>query len=204
MSQPGTANMVEDTLLLRDGRSVAVRVATAADAPRIQALFARLSAESLAMRFGEARGPLGAGEVLQMAAAPGPHGLGLVALADAGAERIVALCRLERTPGAAEAEMSVAVDDAWHGLGLGTGLLERLIDLAAADGLDGLWGSIRPGNAAMLRVLHDLGARLSEVRHQEEILVRLPVPADEGLEIAGTARFAVLASSHSWQLAISR
>jgi acyl-CoA synthetase (NDP forming)/GNAT superfamily N-acetyltransferase len=195
MLQSSTAAMKEDTLLLRNGRSVAVRVATPADAPRIQALFAGLSAESLSMRFGGGRGPLDAEEIRPMAAAPGPHGLGLVALADNEAERVVALCRLERTPGASEAEFALAVDDAWHGLGLGTGLLERVIDLAAADGLDGLWGGIRPGNTAMLRVLHDLGARLSEVRNQEEVLVRLPVPADEGLEIAGTARFAGAAAA---------
>jgi acyl-CoA synthetase (NDP forming)/RimJ/RimL family protein N-acetyltransferase len=166
------------------------------DAPRIQTLFAGLSRESLTMRFGHSRGPLDADERRRMAAPPGPDGFGLVALAGAGDERIVALCRLEKAPGASEAEFSLVVDDAWHGLGLGTGLLERLIDLAAADGLDGLWGSVRSGNTAMMRVLHDLGARLSEARHYGETLVRLPVPADEGLEIAGTARF-VTASAAS-------
>ncbi len=69
-----------------------------------------------------------------MAAPPGPDGVGLVALAGTEPERIVAIARYHRQPGAAEAELAVAVADAWHGLGLGTGLIERLRERAAADG----------------------------------------------------------------------
>jgi acyl-CoA synthetase (NDP forming)/GNAT superfamily N-acetyltransferase len=185
----------EDTLLLRDGGSVAVREVKPSDPPAIQALFAGLSAESLAMRFGAMRGPLSDDEARQMAASAGPSGCGLVALADTGEERVVALARFDRVAGAHDAEFALVVDDAWHGRGMGTALLERLVDRAAADGLEGLWGSVRPGNAAMMRVLHDLGARMAESRGPEQVLVRVPVPADEGLEAAGTARFAASAAA---------
>ncbi|HKZ75873.1 MAG TPA: hypothetical protein VJ259_04340, partial [Actinomycetota bacterium] len=71
MTRSGTATQAEDTLLLRDGRSVAVRVARPGDAAGIRELFAGLSIESLAMRFGRARGPVNTDEARQMAAAPG-------------------------------------------------------------------------------------------------------------------------------------
>jgi acyl-CoA synthetase (NDP forming)/RimJ/RimL family protein N-acetyltransferase len=185
----------EETLLLRDGRSVAVRPATPGDAEGIRALVAGVSRESVLMRFGEARGPLDLEEARRLAAPPGPGGIGLVALAGAEAERVVALARLDRAPGAPEAEFSLLVDDAWQGRGIGTGLLERLIETAAAWGLEGLWGGVRAGNTAMLRTLHDLGARVTEARRGEEILVRIPVPADEELEAAEAERFATAAAA---------
>jgi hypothetical protein len=120
----------EQRLTLVDGRSVAVRACCEADADAIAALIGGLSVESRAMRFGAARGGLSSEEARAMAAPPGPDGTGLVALVGADPEQIVAIARYHGEPGASEAELAVA--DAWHGLGLGTGLVEQLRVCAAA------------------------------------------------------------------------
>src|SRR5262245_45655407 len=127
------SDLGEDTLRLVDGRSVAVRSTCPEDAEAIADLFAGLSAESRAMRFGCARGPLTPAEAGAMSRRPDAAGVGLVALAGLEPERAIALARYERASGATEAEIALAVDDRWQGLGVGTGLIERLLALAAAD-----------------------------------------------------------------------
>jgi acyl-CoA synthetase (NDP forming) len=178
----------EEPLRLSDGRTVAVRPVGAADAGAVGRLFADLSARSLAMRFGAARRPPGPAECARMALPPGPGGLGLIALAADPEEHAVALARYERAPGAAEAELALAVADAWHGRGIGTGLLERLLARAAADGLDALWALVRPDNRAVARVLRDLGGRVEERRSRDGVLFRLGTRVEEAREEAAIAR----------------
>ncbi|MDX6646925.1 MAG: hypothetical protein QOK40_2652 [Miltoncostaeaceae bacterium] len=130
-----------------------------------------------------------------MAAPPGPEGFGLIALSAGEPEQAVALARYERAPGASEAELAVAVDDRWQGLGLGTGLIERLLARAADDGLDALWATVLPRNRRMQTVFRDLGANARVTAGRDEVLVRLPTRSDEGLEEAQIGRFAALAAA---------
>ncbi len=185
----------EQRLTLVDGRSVAVRSCRDSDADAIADLVAGLSVESRAMRFGAARGGLSGEEARTMAAPPGPGGTGLVALAGTEPERIVALARYHRLPGAPEAELAVAVADAWHGLGLGTGLIEHLRARAAADGLDALWAFVRQDNWKMRTVFRGLGGDVREMNAPGECLVRIPLHSDDALEEASAARFTTAAAT---------
>jgi acyl-CoA synthetase (NDP forming)/GNAT superfamily N-acetyltransferase len=185
----------EERLTLVDGRSVVVRPCREADAEGIAALVRGLSVESRAMRFGAARAGLSPEEARAMSAAPGPGGVGLVAVAGAEAERIVALARYHREPGASEAELAVAVADAWHGLGLGTGLIERLRERAAAEGLDALWAYLRPDNWKMRGVFRALGGDVHTMNAPDECLVRIALHADDALEEASAARFITAAAA---------
>lgn len=185
----------EDRLVLADGRSVAVRVAGAGDRDRVAELIAGLSPRSRALRFGAGRRGLLPHEAAAMAAPPGPEGLGLVALAGPGPDRAVALARYDRRAGAPEAELSVAVADAWQGIGVGTGLVERLLARAGADGLDALWALVMPQNRAMLGVLRGLGCDIEERLRPGEVIVRLPTGVDDDLEDAAIARFAGAAAA---------
>ena len=191
MSSLGT----EERLTLVDGRSVVVRPCREGDADGIAALVGGLSVESRAMRFGAARGGLSRDEARAMAAPPGSGGAGLVALAGTEAERVVALARYHRQPGAAEAELAVAVADAWHGLGLGTGLVERLRERAAADGLEALWAFVRQDNWKMRGVFRGLGGDVRETNAPGECLVRIALHADDALEEASAARFITAAAA---------
>jgi acyl-CoA synthetase (NDP forming)/GNAT superfamily N-acetyltransferase len=182
-------------LTLVDGRSVAVRSCRETDADAIAALVSGLSVDSRAMRFGAARGGLSVEEARAMAAPPGPRGAGLVALAGTEPERIVALARYHREPGASEAELAVAVADAWHGLGLGTGLIEGLRRRAAAEGLDALWAFVRPDNRKMRGVFQALGGDVREMNAPGESLVRIALHADDALEEASAARFTTAAAA---------
>jgi acyl-CoA synthetase (NDP forming)/GNAT superfamily N-acetyltransferase len=194
VTMPAAAT-AEERLPLVDGRCAAVRPTRPDDAGRIAALIAGLSVESRALRFGAARRGLSPEEARAMAAAPGAEGAGLIALAGTEGERAVALARYERAPGAPEAELALAVDDAWQGLGLGTGLIERLLERAREDGLDALWALVRPDNHRMRHVFRDLGGGARELRGRDEVMVRLPTRPDDRLEEAETARFAGAAAA---------
>ena len=178
-----------------DGRSVAVRSCRRSDADGIAALVRGLSVESRAMRFGAARGGLSPEEARAMAAPAGPGGAGLVALAGTESARIVALARYHREPGAPEAELAVAVADAWHGLGVGTGLIERLRAWAVADGLDALWAFVRQDNWKMRGVFRGLGGDVHEMNAPGECLVRIALHADDALEEASAERFTTAAAA---------
>jgi acyl-CoA synthetase (NDP forming)/GNAT superfamily N-acetyltransferase len=184
----------EDRLTLVDGRTVAVRATREDDAERIAELIGGLSPASRAMRFGGARGGLTPEEARAMATS-GPRGFGLIALADGAAEHAVGLARIEREAAATEAELAVAVADAWQGLGLGTGLIERLLERAAAEGLDAVWAAMRPDNRAMRNVFRSLGIAARELPGPEGLVVRLPTGPDDAFEEEQAARFASSAAA---------
>ncbi|HSJ73990.1 MAG TPA: GNAT family N-acetyltransferase, partial [Miltoncostaeaceae bacterium] len=142
------------------------------------------------MRFGAVRPGLAPEEAAAIAAPPGPEGLALIALAGAEGDEAVAVARYDRRPGEAEAELSLAVADAWQGHGLGTGLIERLIDHARRDGLDALWALVLPANRRMREVFRNLGCELEERVAPGELLFRISTRIDDGLEDAAIARFA--------------
>ena len=177
-------------MLTADGRSVVVRPTRADDRDAIIALMDGLSPDSRYMRFGVARTGLRAEEAAAIAAPPGPEGLGLIALAGADRAEAVAVGRYVRRPGEGQAELALAVADAWQGLGLGTGLLERLLDHARRDGLDALWALVLPANARMLEVFRHLGCQVEQEVAPGEVIVRLLTEIDDGLEEAAIDRFA--------------
>jgi acyl-CoA synthetase (NDP forming)/GNAT superfamily N-acetyltransferase len=185
----------EDHLLTADGRNVVVRPTRAADREAIMALVEGLSPRSRAMRFGAARAGLRPDEAAAIAAPPGPAGLALIALAGADRDEAVAVGRYDRRPGEAQAELSLAVADAWQGHGVGTGLVERLLDRARRDGLDALWALVLPANRRMLQVFRQLGGHVEEEVAPGEVLIRLTTQLDEGLEDAAIDRFARAAAA---------
>ncbi|WP_217915497.1 GNAT family N-acetyltransferase [Miltoncostaea marina] len=182
------------SLLLMDGRTVAVRPAAPGDEERIAALFEGLSPLSRAMRFGAMRQGLTSEEARAMATA-GAGGVALLVLSGAEFDRPVALARYDRRPGAPEAELAMAVADAWQGRGVGTALLERLLRQAHADGVDALWALVRPDNRRMLNMLRDLGCDLEREHRSGEVTLRLPTSVDDDLEEASIGRFARAAAA---------
>src|SRR5262245_21516130 len=68
------------------------------------------------------------------------------------------VCIEPAAPGiAAEAELAIAVADAWHGRGVGRALLREALAWATSHGIRSLVASIRWGNAAMLGLLRSTG-----------------------------------------------
>ena len=73
---------------------------------------------------------------------------------------IIAAARLIKILGTADAEFAILVADAFQGLGLGTELLKRLVEIAPRENIRRILGSILHDNTGMLQVAERLGFRL--------------------------------------------
>ncbi len=81
----------------------------------------------------------------------------MVLAAESAQAEIIAVGRLTRERGSADAEFALLVSDAWHAQGLGTELLRRLISLARHEGIVRVFGDILAENHAMHDICRQLG-----------------------------------------------
>jgi acetyltransferase len=94
------------------------------------------------------------------------HQIALVAVrsVSAGESELVAVARLTHIPQTAQAEFALLVEDQFQHLGLGTELLQRLIQIARSRHWHTLTGALLPDNHAMERVCLKLGFDLRYTR----------------------------------------
>ena len=143
---------------LRDGRRVTVRAIRATDADALQAAIRSLSVESSYTRFFSPLPELSE-RMLERATHPEPgRELQLVAVVEQdGRETIVGGARYGALPVAGDCEFSVAIVDAWHGLGLARRLLEILIQRARERRFERMEGYVLATNRRMLDLAKRLG-----------------------------------------------
>lgn len=75
-------------------------------------------------------------------------------------KKILGVGRLSKQHGNNEAEFAVLVSDGWHGQGLGTELLRRLIEIGRAEKLTRLTGQILAENHAMHHICRKVGIKV--------------------------------------------
>lgn len=135
---------------LRDGSSVTVRAASAADEPALLTFLSGLCSEARRMRFFT-----GAADIeyaAHLAAASGEDRYGLIAHDEQGMTvGHAAYVKLDDK----RAEVAVEIADHLHGRGLGTLLIERLAAVAEARGITRFVAEVLPENRAMLDVFRD-------------------------------------------------
>jgi GNAT superfamily N-acetyltransferase len=146
----GQAAALTSCFRLRDGRLVQLRPVAAEDAPRLTRLCEGLSAESSRLRFFRAGRRLTAQEALGLAAIDHVRNAALVVL---DGEQAIGLASLNQIGDDPQAEITLLVDDAYQGHGLGRYLLERLILAARRRGYRTLLAELLPDNRRMLELL---------------------------------------------------
>jgi GNAT superfamily N-acetyltransferase len=165
---PLTARPYQDAdVLLSDGTAVQLRLIRPDDGGALRAFHARLSPESIVLRFFGPHPRLSDAEVERFTHVDGVDRLALVA---GQASEILAVARYDRSPGSDEAEVAFVVDDAFQGRGLGTLLLQHLAIAARSQGIRHFSADTLSENFRMLNVFRDAGfartfTRASEVMH---------------------------------------
>ena len=99
-----------------------------------------------------------------------------------GQDEEIAVARYVTNPDGRTCEFAVVVADAWQGKGIGRRMLETLIAVARARGLEAMIGHVLAANEPMLRLCAKLGFRISD--HPEDAAVRravLELAAPRGL-----------------------
>ncbi len=85
----------------------------------------------------------------------------LALIAEVNEKKIVGIARLSRIPGTAEAKMTMTIIDSYHGKGLGTQMLEHLIEVAKQEKLDTIKAEVLSENSGMLSIFAKHGFTLS-------------------------------------------
>ena len=159
---------------LRDGSSVEIAPAGPDVRERIGQIFDGLSDDSRYQRFLGITPKLSP-RALEYLADIDHHDHEAVIAVDPATDTAVGLARFMREPGATEAEVAVTVADAWQGRGLGTVLLDRLVERARAAGVEHICAYMLASNRDMLALMKGSGP-LEEVEREGTTLeVRLPI-----------------------------
>jgi acetyltransferase len=151
---------------LRDGTAVTIRPVRPEDEPLLVAFHRDLSERSVYLRY---FGPLKLEEraahaqLVRLCCLDYDREMALVAEragAGAGGPEILGVGRLSRWDEAGGTEFAVTVSDRWQGRGLGTHLLESLVQVARAEGLRRVTATILPDNREMQQVARRAGFAL--------------------------------------------
>ena len=78
--------------------------------------------------------------------------------------------RLSKIRGTSEAEFALVVSDRFQGLGLGTELLSRLLQVGRDENINRIFGDILPENIEMQRICEKLGFKMTH--NIKESLIR--------------------------------
>jgi acetyl coenzyme A synthetase (ADP forming)-like protein len=144
-------------VVLRDGSTLTLRPGRDEDVPALLQFFESLSPESAYMRFmGFAK--LDTDRVSRFATTDPAIGCSLVG--ECGG-RIIAAAGYYRTDKPDCAEVAFAIADAKQGRGIGTRLLDRLADIARAQGISAFEAYVLAENRKMMTVFVDSGYELS-------------------------------------------
>ena len=171
------ASPIIDELDLRDGERVLVRPIRPADGEQLAALHARLSKDSIYRRYFSFKSALSPAEIQRFTGIGDDWRFALVAVRSTGP--LVGVARYEGQPGRHDAEIALIIDDALHHLGLGSRLLQRLVDVGVMSGMTSLTAVVLASNMPMLHLLQALHVPSTLARASGEIEVRLHLAALE-------------------------
>ncbi len=176
MTQPTTR------IELPDGGVVTVRPLRRGDRAELAAAVERLSERSRYLRFAAPKPRLTERELDHLVAVD-HHGTEALVAFDPATGRGIAVARYAPLPGAPRvADVAVTVADEWQGRGLGTALLARLVERAAAEGHVALRADVLAVNRPSLALLRRAGFRLREhggTLLELELALR-PAPSENG------------------------
>jgi acetate---CoA ligase (ADP-forming) len=162
-------------VILRDGSTMRLSRPTRADRDAVLALYGRLSRESLFQRF--------RGGVTPDARLVDPYldsdGEERGALIGTALGHVVALGSFDRLRDPTAAEVAFAVDDPMQGNGVGTRLLEQLVEIAAPAGIRRFVAEVGVGNDAMLSVFTDAGFEVTRRVEQGTAELSFPIAATD-------------------------
>ena len=148
----------EGDVVLSDGGTVHVRPVRPSDADALVAMHARLSPESIYFRFFSPKPRLTDKEIERFTTVDFYDRVALVAMLG---DDMVAVARFDRWQQEDEAEVAFTVDDAHHGRGIATVMLEHLAAIAREVGLKRFTAEVLPDNRPMLGVFRAAGFEVS-------------------------------------------
>ncbi len=145
-----------EEITLSDGTPVLIRPIRPDDAPRLQAGFQRLTAQSIYLRFLETFKQLSDKQAREFANLDYLERMALVAeTVENGEEVLIGVARYSLVgparPGLAE--IAIVVVDDYQNRGVGSALLKRIVRYAREHGVKGFLGTIHHSNTRIMRFI---------------------------------------------------
>jgi acetyl coenzyme A synthetase (ADP forming)-like protein len=195
--QSATLRAYAEPVILRDGTSLTLRALRSSDKALLAAFFSRLSPESIHYRVFGQQGPLTEKQLAYLTELDFEEHVALAAvvIAQDGAERIVGIGRYVRVAGhrgmaapSRRAEAAFTVEDAYQGRGIGTLLLEHLVEVAKACGVEQVEAFVLADNARMMEVFAESGFAVKRSLEANVFHVTFPTDATQAFLRASLAR----------------
>jgi acetyltransferase len=159
-----------------DGRELLIRPIRPEDESLIIDFHGRLSAETVYQRYFSKLGyeqRIAHERLVRVCFTDYDREIALVAErfdADQGKLLIASVGRIIRLRDASAAELSLVVADDHQGMGLGTEMVRRLIEVARAERIELLTADVLATNGGMLRIFGELGFAISDLEDGSETL----------------------------------
>ncbi|MCX6007625.1 MAG: GNAT family N-acetyltransferase [Chloroflexi bacterium] len=150
------------SVALKDGSSLHLRPIQMVDEERLLSLFNRLSKQTIYLRFHHVLSHMSKEEARRFCTVDYVNTFALVGtLGEADEERIIAVGRYARQPGAEIAQIAFEVEDKYQGLGIGTHLLDQLAYIARDKGITTFEAEVLAENRDMMNVLINSGFKMN-------------------------------------------
>ena len=153
---------------LKDGKPVVLRPVKPEDETLIYALFQSFSEKTMRFRFFQIIREMSHDTLTRYCNIDYNREIAIVAEAKEGKKRkIIGVARLILQPGRKLGEFAVAVGDQWQGLGLGSKLVDYLVEIGKDMGLESICGDVLSRNLKMFHLCTKKGFKMEPV--DEEI-----------------------------------
>lgn len=156
-----TIEKYSKVVALKDGSSLYLRPIQLEDEERLLALFGRLSKQTIYLRFHYVLNMMSREEACRYCTVDYNDTFALVgALGEGPDERIIAVGRYARQPGANRAQIAFEVEDKYQGLGICTHMLDQLAHIARDKGINFFEVDVLAENRDMMNVLINSGFQM--------------------------------------------
>jgi acetyltransferase len=148
---------------LKDGTSVALRPIKPEDETLFYELFKSLSEETMRFRFFQIIKDLPHETLTRYCNLDYDREIAIVAEAQKDKRRIIGVGRLILEPGRKNGEFAVVVGDEWQGLGLGSKLIDSIIQIGRDMNLTSIFGYVISMNVKMLHICTAKGFKTEQI-----------------------------------------
>jgi acetyl coenzyme A synthetase (ADP forming)-like protein len=189
-SETSYPSQYETNIVLKDGSSILVRPIKRNDAQAWTDFVSRLSPRTRYLRFQHAiSDPASPEDAVRFCSVDYHDTFAFVAEVRREPKRdIVAIARYYRLPEGRSAEVAIVIEDDYQGRGLGTGLLERLADVARQNGIDSFEADVTAENSQMMNVFKDYGFHVVSELQAGEYHVTFPITRTPTVEARESER----------------
>jgi len=155
---------------LREGTPVVLRPITPEDETLVHEMFRSLSEETMRFRFFQVIKDMTHKTLTRYCNIDYDREMAIVAELEEDKRRIIGISRLILEPGRMCGELAVVVEDKWQGLGLGSKLVDLIVEIGKDIGLNTISGDVLSENRKVIRLLTKKGFKIEPV---DEELIRV-------------------------------